>query len=165
MCASVFVVLCERTYELLCYPISHVCNHICSPRQDRQARDMQRISCSTCRQKLGVAPKRRGDAQQARGRHARGQAPKSTLVSVSRDILTVVKTKTALLGYLSGVASPFLVNYCARPCPSRQPPQAIRDPYDAKLFRDRTHHVVRAGRSMAMASTRVGSSESSAALL
>ena len=78
--------------------------------------------------------------------------PKS--IHVSRDILTVVKTKTALLGSLSGVASPFpgQLLSTAMSVASATPTQ-IRDPYDAELFRDRTHHVVRACRSMAMAST------------
>lgn len=55
---------------------------------------------SMYRQRHGVAPRRRGDAQQARGRRARGQAPKVDFCDVSTDILTTVKLNKKCLSRL-----------------------------------------------------------------
>lgn len=86
---------------------------------------LQRIACTPTGQRHGVAPRRRGDAQQARGRRARGQAPKVDFCDVLRGHFDDGKTEQNFCSLTCGGSFSLpasMSNYArrdhVRPCPS-----------------------------------------------
>lgn len=99
-----------------------------------------------------MAPKRRGDAQKARGRRARGQAPKVGFGDVWRgmDMATVKQQKCG-------------AKMCFTACAKgnfRQLTHTIRDPYDAKAFRRQSSRRSMASTELVPTSSLLLSSES-----